>query len=152
MKTHFLKLFDYDRYANNLMYELMVKAGGPFKAKQLMSHLLTAQQIWLNRCMGLPPVAKPLWISEDKAIELSDQWIGDNHKAWVSYINRLNTGDFENIIAYKTLNGVSYSNLLMDICTHVINHGTHHRAQIGQYLKAEGIENLPLTDFIAFVR
>jgi uncharacterized damage-inducible protein DinB len=152
MKTHFLKLFDYDRYANNLMYEVMLKAGSPFKAKQLMAHLLTAQQIWLNRCMDLPPVAKPLWISEDKAIELSDQGIEDNHKAWVSYINSLNAGDFENIIAYKTLNGVSYSNLLMDICTHVINHGTHHRAQIGQYLKAEGIENLPLTDFIAFVR
>ena len=152
MKTHFLKLFDYDRYANNLIYEVMVKAGSPFKAKQLMAHLLTAQQIWLNRCMGLPPVAKPLWISEDKAIELSDIWIEDNHKAWVSYINSLNDTDFESVIAYKTLSGVSYSNLLMDICTHVINHGTHHRAQIGQCLKAEGIENLPLTDFIAFVR
>jgi len=152
MKTHFLKLFDYDRYANNLMYEVMVKAGSPFKAKQLMAHLLTAQQIWLNRCMGLPPVAKPLWISEDKAIELSGQWIEDNHKAWANYLNSLNDPDFDGIIAYKTLSGVSYSNLLMDICTHVINHGTHHRAQIGQCLKAEGIENLPLTDFIAFVR
>jgi len=152
MKTHFLKLFDYDRYANNLIYEVMVKAGSPFKAKQLMAHLLTAQQIWLNRCMDLPPVAKPLWISEDKAIELSDQWIGDNHRAWASYLNGLNDSDFEGIIAYKTLSGVSYSNLLRDICTHVINHGTHHRAQIGQCLKAEGVENLPLTDFIAFVR
>ena len=152
MKTHFLKLFDYDRYANNLMYEVMVKAGSPFKAKQLMAHLLTAQQIWLNRCMGLPPVAKPLWISEDKAIELSGQGIEDNHKAWANYLNSLNDPDFDGIIAYKTLSGVSYSNLLMDICTHVINHGTHHRAQIGQCLKAEGIENLPLTDFIAFVR
>jgi uncharacterized damage-inducible protein DinB len=152
MKNHFLKLFDYDRYANKLLYEEIIKAGSPFKAKQTMAHLLTAQQIWLNRCMGLPPVAGTLWISEDKNIRISSEWVEDNHKTWSAYINRLEDADFDSIIAYKNLSGVHYSNLLLDICTHVINHGTHHRAQIGQHLKAAGIENLPLTDFIAFVR
>jgi len=118
----------------------------------LMAHLLTAQQIWLHRCVGLPPVAGTLWIGEDKNIEIPGEWITDNHKAWSAYINSLEDADFEGIIAYKNLSGVGYSNLLMDICTHVINHGTHHRAQIGQVLKTAGTENLPLTDFIAFVR
>ena len=152
MKTHFLKLFNYDMYANNLIYETMLKGGSPFKTRQLMAHLLTAQQVWLNRCMNLPPVAGPLWIGEDKDIKLSGEWIEDNHRAWTNYLNGLYDTDFESVIAYKTLSGVDYSNLLMDICSHVINHGTHHRAQIGQCLKANGIENLPLTDFIAFVR
>ncbi len=60
--------------------------------------------------------------------------------------------EFDKIVPYQNSKGVNYTNNLSDIITHVINHGTHHRAQIGQLLKQAGIEKLPMTDYIAFVR
>jgi len=60
--------------------------------------------------------------------------------------------DFEKNIYYKNLKGIAYKNKLADILAHVINHGTHHRAQAGQQLKFAGFENLPITDYIFYVR
>lgn len=152
MKSHFLKLFDYDRYANHLLLENIITAGYPGKAVQLMEHLLVAQRIWYNRCAGLPPVTGTLWNVNADPANISAQLVDDNHKAWVDYIGTRDDTSFNENIAYNNLRGESYINKLCDICTHVINHGTHHRAQIGQHLKLAGVENLPGTDFIAFVR
>jgi len=152
MKSHFLNLFNYDKYANHLIADTIAKAGYPFKPVQLMAHLLTAQQIWYSRCIDLPPVARALWADDNEPADISAEIIDGNHKAWISYIDTLEPADFEKIIAYKRLTGDSYTNKLADICAHVINHGTHHRAQIGQHLKLAGIENLPNTDYIAFIR
>jgi len=151
MKSHFLKLFDYDRYANHIILDAIVKARNPAKAVQLMNHLLTAQLIWHSRCAGLPPVAGTLW-GVDTYEPLSAQKIDDNYQLWVGYLETLNAADFDKILAYKNLKGEDFDNKIIDIIAHVINHGTHHRAQIGQQLKQAGIENLPNTDFIAFVR
>jgi hypothetical protein len=60
MKTYFITLFNYDRYANGLILTAIIDAGEPEKPVQLMSHLLAAQQIWYNRCLGLTPAAVEL--------------------------------------------------------------------------------------------
>ena len=78
--------------------------------------------------------------------------IDDNHKSWAEFLNGLHPEDFQRMIAYKNSKGDSYENLLEDILAHLINHGTHHRAQIGQQLKLAGLENLPNTDYIFYIR
>jgi uncharacterized damage-inducible protein DinB len=150
MKSHFLKLFDYDLYANRLIMGIIQEAGNPPKAMQLMNHLLTAQQIWYNRCNGLPPVAGTLWDNEITKVSLNT--MENDHKNWTGYINSLEDHSFNELISYKTTSGINYTDKLEDICTHVINHGTHHRAQIGWELKMAGIEKLPLTDYIFYLR
>jgi uncharacterized damage-inducible protein DinB len=152
MKNHFITLFNYDRYANELILKAINDTGSPEKPVQLMAHLLAAQQVWLNRCLGLPPAAVELWPAigakhEDLPVRLSN-----NHGAWIKYLNGLNDGDFEKLISYKNTKGDSFDDQLQNILAHVINHGTHHRAQIGQLLKFTGLENLPNTDFIAYLR
>jgi uncharacterized damage-inducible protein DinB len=150
MKSHFLKLFDYDLLANRIMFGAIGKAGNPVKAVQLMNHLLVAQQIWLNRCKGLPPIAGALWT--DEIIIVEPHRIEELYQGWAAYISSLAESDFDNILAYKNLRGDNFTNQLSDIFSHVMNHGTHHRAQIGQLLKLNNPQNLPGTDFILFVR
>jgi len=150
MKSYFLKMVNYDSFANKILLKLIFEAKEPEKPVQLMAHLLAAQQVWLNRCMHLPPVAGPLW--PDWEADTFEQLIIENNKAWTAFIESLNPDDFDKEIAYNTTRGDSFSNKLEDILAHVINHGTHHRAQIGQQLKFGGLENLPLTDYILYVR
>jgi len=150
MKNYFLKLFDYDQFANEIILKTIFEAHQPEPAVQVMAHLLAAHQIWFNRCKGLPPANSVLW--PDWKADTFEKTMNNNHDAWVEFINGVNPEDFDKIISYKTTRGDSYENKLTDILTHVINHGTHHRAQAGQHLKAAGIESLPLTDYILYLR
>jgi len=150
MNDYFLNLFNYDQFANGVILNCIFEAGEPEKPVQLMAHLLAAQQVWLNRCKGLPPASNVLW--PDWKADTFEKLINDNHKGWVEYVSNLQPQDFNKIIAYKNTKGEDFENELADILAHVINHGTHHRAQAGQQLKLAGLENLPLTDYILYVR
>ena len=143
MKTYFLKLLNYDQFANKIILKSIIDAGEPEQAVKLMAHLLAAQQIWLNRCKGLQAMGGALW--PDWKADSFEQLIDDNHATWIDYINGLNEDDFQKIIAYKNSKGDSYENQLEGILAHLINQPTHHRAQAGQQLKFAGAEKLPLT-------
>jgi uncharacterized damage-inducible protein DinB len=152
MKNYFVTLFNYDCYANELILKTIIDTSSPEKPMQLMAHLLAAQQVWLNRCLGLPTTTIQLWPAlgakhEDFAIQLNSC-----HHAWIKYLNGLNNDDFEEALGYKNTRGDSFEDQLQYIFAHFINHGTHHRAQIGQLLKLAGLENLPNTDFIGYLR
>lgn len=150
MKNYFLKLFDYDQFENQVILELIFEANQPELSVQLMAHLLAAQQVWLNRCKGSPATSYSIW--PDWQADTFEKILNDNNYTWKEFLKELNPEDFEKIISYKNSKGDSFENKLSDILAHVINHGTHHRAQIGQQLKAAGIEKLPFTDYIVYLR
>lgn len=115
-----------------------------------MAHLLAAQQIWLLRCKNTPAPGAQLW-PDWQAVQFK-YIIEENHRAWVDFINSLTEDDLSRTSTYANSKGEHFENNLVDILTHLINHGTHHRAQIGQHLKLAGLERLPATDYIFFVR
>jgi uncharacterized damage-inducible protein DinB len=150
MKGHYLHLFAYDKYANETILSAILEAGAPESAVQVMAHLLRAQQVWFNRCNGLPATTDPLW--PDWRSDTFDGLINKNYDNWIGFLNTIEPEALEQVISYQTFKGDPFENKLEDILSHLINHGTHHRAQIGQQLKAAGLQNLPNTDYIAFIR
>ena len=152
MKAYFTRLFQYDAYTNQVILDAIVKANEPEKAVQLMAHILAAQRIWLNRCLDLPQDAVELWVGPGTPTADLAEKIKENHQAWVACLQDFTDDDFDKTIHYKNLRGDKWESKLVDILTHIINHGTHHRAQIGQQLKFAGAESLPVTDYIAYIR
>jgi len=149
MRSYFLRLFDYDHYANALIANLINKAGNPEAAVKLMAHLLAAQQMWYSRCNYLPTENIVLWPEGDAGTFA--RIIEERSALWIDFLNKLQDADFEKQIEYKNTKGEAFTNKLVDILGHVINHGTHHRAQIGQHLKLAGTD-LPFTDYIIYLR
>ncbi|MBB5394396.1 DinB family protein [Mucilaginibacter sp. AK015] len=149
MKSYFIRLLNYDHVASSKISHLILQSGQTGKPLQLMAHMLAAQQIWLKRCKGLPAPGGPLWpawaASELGAI------IDENHTEWISYLETLQPPDFDAVVTYQNLKGITYHDKLSDILAHLINHGTHHRAQAGVYLKLAGAD-LPVTDYIFYAR
>jgi uncharacterized damage-inducible protein DinB len=133
-----------------LILDTINKAGDAEKPIKLVAHALAAQQIWLNRCKGLPSPNVVLW--PDWPAGTFANIIDKNHQEWIEYLNNLAPADFDNPISYKTLKGDGFENKLCDILAHVINHGTHHRAQAGQHLLIAGADKLPMTDYIFYLR
>ncbi|MVN91130.1 DinB family protein [Mucilaginibacter aquatilis] len=150
MKTHFINLFNYDLHCNLQMLDLLFQSKEPERAVKLTAHILGAQQIWLSRCRTDSAAGLTVW-PDLQAVQLK-YIMQENHTQWIDYIKTLNTDDFEKPVAYITTKGAQYTDKLIDILTHVINHGTHHRAQVGQELKKAGINELPSTDYIFYTR
>ncbi len=149
MKTYFKRLFDYDKHVNLLLTDLILKTSNQEKTGKTMAHLLASQRIWLTRSKLEPTDNFAVW--PDRQADLLKSQIIENHQNWVDFLETRNSGDFDKMIAYQNSKGEHFEDQQSDIITHVINHGTHHRAQIGLYLKEEGVV-LPFTDFIAFTR
>lgn len=150
MNIHFSNLFQYDRHINLQLLKLMAGASYPEKPVKLMAHLLGAQQVWLSRCTGGQNFPDAVVWPELKAGELEAVMEGNN-RAWLAFIEQVEDKTWAEHVVYKNTSRNSFKNRLMDIVAHVINHGTHHRAQIGQLLKGSG-ENLPPTDYILYAR
>ena len=87
MKAYFLKLINYDQFANKAILKAIVDGGEPERAVKLMAHLLAAQQVWINRCKGLPATGVVLW--PDWKADTFEQLIDENHAAWVDFVEGL---------------------------------------------------------------
>ena len=148
MKSYFIRLLNYDHFANTKIAGLIRQTGATGKPVELMAHILTAQQIWLKRLQGIPAPLTPLW--PNWAMDDIQQKIDINCRDLTVFLENLQPQQFDNVIAYKNSVG-DWENTLSDILIHLFNHGTHHRAQIGTMLKLEGAELLPL-DYILYIR
>jgi uncharacterized damage-inducible protein DinB len=151
MKKHFIKLFNYNLFANELILKAIIEAQEPQKPVQLLAHLLTAELVWLRRCKRLPNGMSSPW-PDDFTISSCAELIIENHKDWLTYLNELSDAGFDKVIDYQNFRGDHLQDELTDILTHVINHGTHTRAQIGQQLKLAGVQSLPITDYSYYLR
>jgi uncharacterized damage-inducible protein DinB len=148
MKQHFLKLFGYDYYANELILKATLETGSPDQAVKLMAHTLAAQQVWLARCkQHTNAPGNPIWPDDLKA----DEQLIINHQNNQNWMQFLESENLDIVITYKNSTGVTFNNSITDILTHLINHGTHHRAQAGQIIKNLGFK-LPNTDYIMYLR
>ena len=149
MQQHYKKLWAYDKWATEtLLQALEQHTPANQNIYILLSHCLSASRIWLDRCKGLPH-------TEDRfkartLAEIKTDLENYNHE-WVAYIDSIPTDAFAATINYTTIAGQPFKNVLNDIITHVINHGTHHRGAVIALMKAEGY-TLPLLDYIVFVR
>lgn len=151
MKEHFLRLFDYDQLASRLILTALrdqPPTDEPDRKLTLMMHLLQASHNWLLRVKGQSSAQHDLWPKPEWGA--METLLETNAQGWKAFINA--EADFSRPITYQNQTGATHTNVLGDLLAHVINHGTHHRAQIGILLKQAGLQNLPITDYIAYLR
>jgi len=148
-KDHFIHLFKYNDWATRKTAE---SAKGleqkDERLIELLSHIVSAQKIWLNRILERDIYVNP-WekfiISE--CISQSTTITAE----WINLLESFKDKDLEKRIDYSNTKGEKFSNTVKDIATHVINHSTYHRGQIAQ--KVKGLSGKPaVTDYIFYQR
>lgn len=161
-KNDILALYDYNYWANARIldaaerltaeeYTTPVDGISHGSARATLVHALAAEQIWRLRCLegvsqtsilsegDLPTLAslRELWKAEEASMR--------------SGLNRLSDDSFEEIVAFKTTGGRAFSQRLGQILTHVVNHGTQHRAEAAVILTMFGCSPGDV-DLIVFLR
>ncbi len=149
MKTFFTGLFKYNFDTNLKMNTILQEQSQLEEAQKLLSHIVHAQEIWLGRLNDHLPAKTPLW--ETISNEEISRKLHENNAGWNTYLTSLSEDDFENEIEYANTKGEVFKNKIRDILFHVINHSTHHRAQISTLLRKADTAP-PTTDYIFYIR
>jgi len=143
MKEFLIELFDYNKAMNDQFIE--EKKDGPEESKRLFSHILNAHNIWNARIKEIGATLTPWEVHDTNAWHLMNEM---NHRLTSEIL--MNRGLSEQLV-YQNTKGVQFENKLSDILFHILNHGTHHRAQIMLALRQDGQDPL-ITDYIFYKR
>ncbi len=141
--------FAYNAWANDeVLNAIRSAAGDNTRSLQLLSHILAAERVWLER-LKREPQTIPVWPQPDLercAIESAEL-----SRLWYEYLDLITAGDVSQSISYKNTKGEAWTNAIVDVLTHVIVHSAYHRGQIASHMREIG--QVPAyTDFIHGVR
>jgi uncharacterized damage-inducible protein DinB len=148
MKKYFLKLYQYNAWANKRVLGTIQRQGvNDEKILSLMGHVVAAQFLWLHRIKGLPAPDVKLWgeYSLDRLLNLADR----AGREWLEFVE--STDNFDRMLTYKNYVNEPYTNNVENIMIHLVNHSSYHRAQVAMLLRQKGFEPIN-TDFITYDR
>ena len=98
-----------------------------------LQHVLVAMRIWLARWKGDPPVK----LDEPITAPWRDAY-AITHDDFRKFVDPLTDADTERVVHYRNTKGAPFQMGLAELIRHVVNHGTHHRAEIGMLLERIG--------------
>lgn len=147
LADHLRRQFAYDAWANReVLNAIRGQGGDDERSLQLLSHILAAERVWLERLLQRPQ-SVPVWPKADLAL-----CEGENEKLarlWVDYLNSV--GDLDQAISYRNSKGEGWTSTVGDVLTHVLMHSAYHRGQIASHMRGRG-QTPAYTDFIHGVR
>jgi uncharacterized damage-inducible protein DinB len=154
------KLFAYNAWANNRVFEALSKIGEDEYTRDLKSshgslgetivHMVAAEKIWLSRLVGKPEDS--LMAPQDAPMLQSLKPIWEQVAAGMArFLAKLDDRSLQRDVEYTTTEGRKYSNSNEQILQHVVNHSSYHRGQIASMMRQVGAEPVN-TDLIVFFR
>jgi uncharacterized damage-inducible protein DinB len=115
----------------------------------MLSHILSAENIWMTRLRGQDSSGIPVF--EEFSLEECARMSDELHREYLAYIDSLTESDLDTLVSYKNTKGAAFQTSIKDILTHVGLHGVYHRGQIAFLVRQGGGTAAP-TDYIIFTR
>jgi uncharacterized damage-inducible protein DinB/uncharacterized protein YciI len=146
-----LELFDYDRWAGLRCVRALEGLASPSaEVMRLWTHVVISLETWFERVIAAQPPRTDFWPTGLDLATLARRLEGAQ-RAWRMHLERLEADGFARVVRFKNSKGEECADPLEAIVRHVVNHGTHHRAQVASLLRAAG-HTPPALDFIVWRR
>jgi uncharacterized damage-inducible protein DinB len=164
MKAHFSMFAQYNRWANERLYEAAAevtdadyRAGrGAFfgSLHATLNHLVVADRIWLHRFTGEGPVHTKLDEIAYNDLPTLNAARRDEDERIIFYVDNLAESDITGTFTYRTISSpTNVTQPLGPALAHFFNHQTHHRGQAHCLLtEIGGRDFAPSFDLILFQR
>jgi uncharacterized damage-inducible protein DinB len=169
-------LYAYNLWANRRMFSVMEKLSAEKLAAPVQSsfpsiresvvHILGAEWLWLKRWTGIFPRATgpygastiPNLLSEYgvpgetlSTLQGMRSFSEEIHQQRQEFIGTLDEERLHAPLSFNDMSGNRYSDPLVKLMQHVVNHGTYHRGQVTTLLRQAGGEPVSL-DMLYFFR
>lgn len=146
-EKYFSKLFRHEKWANEAVIACVNDAISlPDRVEEIISHVLNAQEIWIDRARGREPQTE-VWQIVPRASWLKK--LNENFDKLQMLLDQL--GSTDRTVEYTNSRGQQFSSSLSDILTHLALHSQYHRGQVVVLIKPY-VDDLPATDFIFWSR
>ncbi len=158
--TDIRRLYDYTDWANDRILEAIQGLSEEQFTRPLvssfpsirdtLSHIASAEWIWLRRWMGESPLTIPEWMNAPSLALLTDQMhrISSDREG---YLAALAAGTIGSTLHYRSIKGDPFAMPLEQTLIHCANHSTYHRGQLVTMLRQVGAA-APATDYTLFIR
>lgn len=157
MNQRYIDYATYNIWANNKIIDRLLQEEETIMEKEINSSFLTIRDtlkhIWFAETGWLSRLKNNDWKTEDvinfsgTSKELFSSW----QKTSQSFKDFVEIEDLEKLVVFKS-RGQDYSVPSREIAQTVFNHGTYHRGQVVVMMKQLGIEDIPQTDYIEWIR
>lgn len=158
MKAHQLLLARYNLWAHQTLCKEIDSLDSnaldqPLKSsfptlRETLLHMYNAERVWIMRIQGESPERWP----ESDLQSFTTHKLIEVAKATLVAVEQLNEQDIHSLCTYSNLAGKAFQTPVSAILTHLFNHATYHRGQLVNMLRQLGMEALPSTDLITYLR
>jgi len=146
-----LQLLEYDRWAGlRCARALEALAPPPDGSVRQWAHLVVALELWFERVIGASSPRMDLFPTGLELAVLLRRFEGVQ-RGWRKHLEKSEPAELARVVRFKNTKGEDCADPLEAIVRHVVNHGTHHRAQIASQLRAAG-HAPPSLDYIVWRR
>ena len=148
MIDHFKDLQLYNQWANGVVVDALQNNEMPEKAIELMSHIINANMIWLDRLEGRVSGLEVWKVCEKGQLR---ELLKRSDIALMNFINNCSEEKLSDNIEYVNTKGEKFSSGIIEILIHLNFHSAYHRGQIISLMKGR-VSPLPHTDYIHYAR
>lgn len=158
-RSDVLTLVEYNRWANNrlmrraahlgkeqLTAECWLSQGNLYNT---LIHLADAQWSWRLACLEGRLPGRRLAADDFTTINAIRSYLKEEDEALIDYVKTLDDVGLNEVVEFRWAQARPRKRTLWHILAHVVNHGTIHRSEIGQYMETIG-RSPGNMDFIMF--
>lgn len=151
IRQKLIELFRYNDWAHQRILDAIGKLDDQQESLRLFSHLINAQDIWMQRVQKANTNEKVNWMEAEYSLDqCRDEW-RRSLNAWTELLEKLPDSDLAKEIKYAASDGGSFVSTIEEIATQLCLHNVHHRAQIARIIRQQG-HVPPTTDNIFMTR
>jgi len=116
-----------------------------------LAHLWDAESIWWQRIKLQEIQEWPSPAFTGSVLELGNNLIKQS-KQWKEWVDLATEAALEHEFIYRNSKKEQFKQPVSDVLLHLFNHQTYHRGQLITMFRQAGVEQVPGTDLIAFLR
>jgi uncharacterized damage-inducible protein DinB len=139
-------LYEYNEWADNHVLdaaarlspeELALDRGASFgSVRDNLAHIASAQLVWSSRWLGEP--ARPLETAAGRGFDELRALFQSSHSRLRQFVASLAEESLERVLSYVDTEGRPHERVVWQTMLHLVNHGTHHRAETAMVLTSLG--------------
>ena len=161
MKEIYLNYVSYNLWANRRLAALFsdlseaqaeqhIESSFP-SVRRTVLHIWDAELIWLKRLQDEKINDFPSKFFTGDFKTALEGWLAESEK-FLRHVEGLSEADFLAEKSYHSILSGAYTQRVFEMIHHCMNHSTYHRGQLVTFARQLGLENIPSTDMIFYLR